>query len=356
MKEGCMVTFSLCMIVKNEAAVLDRCLSSLVDLMDEVVIVDTGSTDDTLAIARKYTDEGHIYHFDWVDDFSAARNYAFSLCTGDYIYTADADEYLEQKDHDALKNLKSVLMPEIEVVQMHYYEPKISSVLNTISEYRPKLFKRLRTFTWIDPIHERVRTEPLVFDSDITVTHMPQQLHVGRDLEVFEKAYEKEGKLSHQLYGMYLRELYRSGDLDQLTRGSRIIKEILSREQVSDALFLDMYTVLARQARKAGNLAAFLTYAARLLPGEPASEICYEMGEYLYCEGRFDESAYWYESALGQQPILDIHCSGDLSLRGLALCYGQLSEAADGEESDLYRQKASAYEKAADEWKMPEEE
>ena len=349
------MTFSLCMIVKNEAAVLDRCLSSLADLMDEVVIVDTGSTDDTLKIARKYTDEEHIHHFDWVDDFAAARNYAFSLCTKDYIYTADADEYLEKKDHDALLQLKSVLMPEVEVVQMHYYEPRLSSVLNTVSEYRPKLFKRVRSFTWIDPIHERIRTEPLVFDSDITVTHLPQKLHVDRDFLVFEKAYEKQGRLSHQLYGMYLRELYRSGDLEQLSRGSRIITRILAKESVSDDLFLDMYTLLARQARLAGDLAGFLTYTARLLPGEPSSEICYEMGEYLYGAGRFTESAYWYESALGQLPRLDIHSSGDLSLRGLARTYGQLSEQSAGEMSDLYRQKASEYEDAADHWQMPEE-
>ncbi|SCW48708.1 Glycosyltransferase involved in cell wall bisynthesis [Lachnospiraceae bacterium C10] len=351
-----MVTFSLCMIVKNEAAVLDRCLSSLADLMDEIIIVDTGSTDATLEIAKKYTATDNIYHFDWVDDFAAARNYAFSLCTKDYIYTADADEYLEKKDQVALYNLKSVLVPEVEIVQMHYYEPKLQSVLNTISEYRPKLFKRLRSYTWVDPIHEKVRTEPLVFDSDITVTHLPQGLHTDRDFAVFEKAYEKQGRLSHSLYAMYLRELYRSGDIRQLTTGSQIIHQILATEKVSDELFLSMYTLLARQARLSGNLSGFLTYAARLLPGEPASEICYEMASYLYEEGRMEESAFWYESALSQQPILDIHSSGDLSLRGLALCYGQLSEQTDGDVSDLYRSKALEYERAAEEWKLPEEE
>ena len=64
------------MIVKNEEAVLERCLESLKGLFEEIVIVDTGSTDSTKEIATKYTDK--IYDFQWINDFAAARNYAFS--------------------------------------------------------------------------------------------------------------------------------------------------------------------------------------------------------------------------------------------------------------------------------------
>lgn len=70
-----MITISLCMIVKNEEKVLARCLDSIADLMDEIIIVDTGSSDNTKEIAKKYTDK--IYDFAWIDDFSAARNYSF---------------------------------------------------------------------------------------------------------------------------------------------------------------------------------------------------------------------------------------------------------------------------------------
>ena len=65
-----MISISLCMIVKNEERVLERCLQSLQGLMDEIIIVDTGSTDRTKEIAKKYTDK--IYDFTWIDDFSAA--------------------------------------------------------------------------------------------------------------------------------------------------------------------------------------------------------------------------------------------------------------------------------------------
>ena len=111
-----MVKVSLCMIVKNEEKVLGRCLSCLADLMDEIIIVDTGSTDGTKNIAAEYTDK--IYDFRWIDDFSAARNFAFSKATGDYIYSADADEILDEVNKERFRILKENIFPEIEIVQM----------------------------------------------------------------------------------------------------------------------------------------------------------------------------------------------------------------------------------------------
>ena len=84
-----MITISVCMIVKDEEHCLDRCLKSLVSIADEFIIVDTGSSDHTKDIAKKYTDK--VYDFKWTGSFSDARNYSFSLATKDYIYCADAD-------------------------------------------------------------------------------------------------------------------------------------------------------------------------------------------------------------------------------------------------------------------------
>ena len=78
-----MITISLCMIVKNEEEVLDRCLSSIADLMDEIIIVDTGSTDRTKEIARRYTSK--IYDFTWTGNFADARNYSFSKASAVYL-------------------------------------------------------------------------------------------------------------------------------------------------------------------------------------------------------------------------------------------------------------------------------
>ena len=85
-----MVKISLCMIVRDEEAVLERCLESIADIVDEIVIVDTGSVDNTKNIAEKFTDQ--VFDFTWIDDFSAARNFAFSKGQGDYLMWMDADD------------------------------------------------------------------------------------------------------------------------------------------------------------------------------------------------------------------------------------------------------------------------
>ncbi|MGB8702208.1 MAG: glycosyltransferase family 2 protein, partial [Thermosynechococcaceae cyanobacterium] len=86
---------SFCTIVKNEAHNLARCLASVKPYVDEMIIVDTGSTDDTVAIAQQYG--AKVHHFEWCDDFAAARNYSLSLVSGDWILSLDADEELVVK-------------------------------------------------------------------------------------------------------------------------------------------------------------------------------------------------------------------------------------------------------------------
>ncbi|GAG44849.1 unnamed protein product [marine sediment metagenome] len=86
---------SASMIVKNEEVCLEKCLQSIKDL-DEIVILDTGSTDKTGEIAQKYTNKYYANEYKWNDNFAEARNLSLSKCTGDFILTIDADEWLEE--------------------------------------------------------------------------------------------------------------------------------------------------------------------------------------------------------------------------------------------------------------------
>lgn len=87
-----MVTLSLCMIVKNEAANLPQCLESVASVVDELLIVDTGSTDDTVAIAQQFN--ARVHQIEWPNDFAAARNESLQHVTGDWVLVLDADERL----------------------------------------------------------------------------------------------------------------------------------------------------------------------------------------------------------------------------------------------------------------------
>lgn len=88
---------SLCMIVKNEERHLPGCLASVRDLVDEIVVVDTGSSDRTIEIAESFG--AKVYHFQWIDDFAAARNESLRHATGDWILYLDADERIAEAEH-----------------------------------------------------------------------------------------------------------------------------------------------------------------------------------------------------------------------------------------------------------------
>lgn len=95
-----MFPLSVCIIAKNEEAHIGECLSRLAPYNIEIVLTDTGSTDQTLEIARRYTDR--IYRFDWCDDFSAAKNFCMEKASHNRILFLDCDEYIEEMDIEAL--------------------------------------------------------------------------------------------------------------------------------------------------------------------------------------------------------------------------------------------------------------
>ncbi|RLQ23634.1 glycosyltransferase [Seongchinamella sediminis] len=96
-------SLSLCMIVRNEAFFLRDCLSQAAPHVDDIVVVDTGSTDDTPAIAREFTTR--LFDFQWRDDFAAARNHALDQAPGDWIIVLDADEVIAPEDWQRLRAL-----------------------------------------------------------------------------------------------------------------------------------------------------------------------------------------------------------------------------------------------------------
>jgi len=98
---GIGIKLSACMIVKNEETFLERCLKSLQPIVDEIVVVDTGSTDRTVEIARQYN--AVIGHFEWCDDFSAARNESLHLASGNWALWIDADEELDPAGYDQIR-------------------------------------------------------------------------------------------------------------------------------------------------------------------------------------------------------------------------------------------------------------
>ena len=332
-----MVTFSLCMIVKNEERVLERCLGSVADLMDEIIIVDTGSDDKTTQIAAEFTDK--IYDFVWTGSFSDARNFAFSKAGCDYIYSADADEILDEENRQKLKILKKTILPEIDIVQMKYTNQlEFGTIYNFDEELRPKLFKRVRTFRWEEAIHEMVVLEPVIYDSDIAIIHKPEQSHTSRDISAFERIIKEGNRLSKRLHNMYAKELFVSGSDEDCIRAvsffeASVLDGARSIDEIKEAC-----CVAARGNRLSGNIPAFFKYALKNVAADGCAEICYEIGSYYMEAGDYEEAILWlYNAAFETECILNIHYGGKLPLQALAKCY---EKCGNEELAEQYRKLA----------------
>jgi glycosyltransferase involved in cell wall biosynthesis len=144
-----MKTIALCMIVKNEEEYLRRCLDSVRDKVNQIVIVDTGSTDETVSIAKEYTNE--VYHFEWVNDFAAARNESIRYARTDYILVLDADEYLENS-----VNILECIQPEAD-----YYFTRIHNIMSqgrAINHLAIRFFANNKGLHYRNRLHEHLNT------------------------------------------------------------------------------------------------------------------------------------------------------------------------------------------------------
>lgn len=338
-----MITISACLIVKNEARVLERCLKSIQPIVDEIIIVDTGSTDETKEIASRYTNQ--IYDFEWVDDFSKARNYSFSKATMDYIYVADADEIIDDENQEKFLQLKEVLLPEIEIVQMYYSNQlEYNTTYNYDKEYRPKLYKRVRNFIWKDPLHESVQLEPVIYDSDIVITHKPLCNHANRDFATFLKVIQRNEALSDKLIQMYARELFIAGKDSDFIDAFPYFLSIVEQETLQLVLLKQCQCVLARAARLMNNEHLFFKVCLKNVALEqPCAEVCCELGEYYLSLLDGKEASIWfYNAAFEATPELSNRYGGDIPLMGLSKSFDLVGN----------KEQAKEYEALALAWKQ----
>lgn len=329
-----MITISVCMIVKNEEAILARCLDSLKGIVDEIIIVDTGSKDKTKEIAAEYTNQ--IFDFEWINDFSAARNYSFSKASMEYIYVADADEVIDEVNREKFMLLKEMLLTEVEVVQMLYTNQlEYGTTYNYDVEYRPKLYKRLRNFQWVDQIHETVEMHPSIFDSDIEIIHLPTSNHGERDFQFFLSLIEKGERLSKKLVNMYAKELFIIGKEEDYMAAHKFFLEVLLEEERTQEEKRDAQCVIVRSSRMKGDIHTFFKNALKgVVDKEPASEVCYELGEYFFlCEEYLEAIIWFYNAAYESESTLNIHYGSDFALRRLAECYGRIGNK---EQEEMY--------------------
>lgn len=326
-----MITISTCMIVKNEEQLLARCLDCVKEFSDEIIIVDTGSTDRTKEIAARYTDK--VYDFPWINDFAAARNFSFSKATMEYIYTADADEIIDQDNIRQIQELKSILLPEIDIVQMYYTNQlEYGTTYNYDKEYRPKLIKRLREFYWQDPLHETLRLEPVIFDSDIAIIHKPHESHSDRDFANLQSLIQSGTALSPKLNIMYAKELFIAGKPEDFKTAKDYFLN-LSKKVLQEDEQKAVQCVLVKCGVIENDPHLILGAALKnLADGQGSAEVCTCLGTYYENCGEYEEATLWYYNGAYETSCeLSLQYGQTLPLEGLVRCYQKMGDTSQAE-------------------------
>jgi len=254
---------SAAVIVRNEEAMLAGCLKSLLPLADELVVVDTGSDDRTVAIALEFTP--HVYSFEWQDDFALARNYSLEMATGDYVLVADADHRVVHPD--AARGL-------LEDFARAHSPNTLGTVIilsgvrdgdHTIEEASasPKFFRRGR-FTFQGAIHEQlvpVEGEALQAPTGLQYLHSGYEdrdallARIDRNRRILSRELERHPDDEYYLYQLgkadFCRKEYNGAvrafekSLASMTFSGAALPTGTNGRPVSEDMLIDLLTCLA---------------------------------------------------------------------------------------------------------------
>lgn len=183
---------SLCMITKNEEKYLEKCLNSVKNIIDEIIIVDTGSKDKTKEIAKKFN--AKIYDFEWNHSFSEARNFSLQKATKDWILVLDADETISDKDSEIIKKITNKNLKENkDIIGYSFIQRAYCNNLKKLKfnyakndfydESKPflgwtyrgitRLFRNDKRIKFIYPVHETVIESIKNINGKIKQTNIP---------------------------------------------------------------------------------------------------------------------------------------------------------------------------------------
>ncbi len=264
-------SISACLIVKNEEQFLENCLNSLKDQVNEIIIVDTGSTDTTVEIAKKYTDK--VYFHPWEDSFCKARNQALGYATCDWIFQIDADEEIMSENaptlHTEIKNAENC-----DIIYVKIYSSFENGKKTSLHNYG-RLFRNNSLIHYKGNIHEQVTGGTKEYFSSIKLWHY------GYDVDD-EKAQNKFERTA----GLLKKEIEK--DPENPVHHHNISVSYLSRKMYEEAI---------NEANKAIELSDALNDNSNLYLW---SHYIASMG--CFCTGRLEEAKKYAEKSLNRNP------------------------------------------------------
>ncbi len=337
-----MATISLCIIVKNEEMCIARCLDSAAELVDEIIVVDTGSTDRTVEIVSNYTSK--VYSYPWKDDFSDARNYSFSKASMDYCMWMDADDILEDTQKEKFLQLKESLTPETDIVMMKYNTSFDEAGMPSFSYYRERWIRNNAGYHWVGAVHEVIPPKGSILYSDIAISHRKMKAgDTDRNLRIYQKMLAEGKSLEPRQQYYYGRELYYH---KQYKEAVSVLEQFLLSPEGWVENKIEACSICADCYFRLGQeQSALLTLLRSMSFDLPRAELCCEIGKYFLEHGNYHNAVYWYENALhipkneysGGFVLPD--CYDYVPLLQLCVCYDKMGDQQKARE---YNERAGA--------------
>jgi glycosyltransferase involved in cell wall biosynthesis len=316
------------MIVKNEEHTIARCLDSVKDLVDEIVIIDTGSTDKTKDIVSQFTDR--VINFQWIDDFAAARNFAFSQAKMDYIFWLDADDALLDEDRKKFLSLKDTLDPSVDSVTMHYNLAFDENGNVTASLRRNRLVKRQNNFRWIGAVHEYLEVWGNIKHSDVAVTHSRTHNDSDRNLRIYENRLKNGEEFSPRDLFYFANELF---EHQKIERAIEFYKRFLNTKKgwVEDNIsacdrLADCYNSLEDPENELHYILKSFEYDS------PRPDFCCRLGYWFLQENQYHQAIFWYKLSTNfdkpsdNMGMINYPCWTWLPHLQLCVCYDRLGD------------------------------
>ncbi len=341
-----MKKLSLCMIVKNEEKNLEKALENCKIFADEIIIVDTGSTDKTKEVAFKFTDK--VYDFVWVDDFSKARNFAFDKANNDYLMWLDGDDFiLEDSARNILKWKEGE--DDADVLMCPYISAYNEDFSPTFQYLRERIVKNLPALRFHDRVHEVIMPSGKVVTCDnIKIYHnRADKKYTTRNLNIYRKMIKDGEILSPRSQFYYARELYFNNFIDEaIHEFSRYIFDGGGWIENNIEACLNLGKCYQIKKKYENALTALF---GSFVYDNPRGEALCEIGNTYVCQGKYDKAIYWYKLAMQCQgnlsngAFVNVDCYTFIPALQLCVCYDKLG---DKENALKYHELAKAFKPA----------
>ena len=279
------------MIVKDEEQTLARALKSVQPFADEIIVVDTGSTDSSVEIAKSFTDK--VYFFEWCDDFARARNLSFSKASCDLVAWLDADDEITEENAEIFKELKSRTDFDTAMVK---YAIAFDGDNPTFVYYRERVFRRALNPVWVGEVHEAVTPFGRVIYSPACVYHKKVKTNpTARNLHIYQRKIGRGEQLDARQKFYYGRELYFNG---LYTECVAVLSDFLGGEfwvENGVEACRTLYRALSALGRREEAVSALLRAFTLSVP---RAEDCCALANYFEEKNEFPAAIWWYTRAI----------------------------------------------------------